>query len=161
MARQKQSVAWINKVEEFFCIHKILSDDEKVKYVSMQLEGWAYNWYMWWKKMTNICAYSWDTFKNDFFKRFEDVTKKDFFVKITKLQKKGDVEEYTYEWEALAMRVPELTNVQRLQTYVSGLKPYIREELELYNVFNLDKARCKEKIIEEKIKRSRQGNLDK
>ena len=39
----KQSVAWINKEEEFFYIHKILFDDEKVKYASMQLEGWAYN----------------------------------------------------------------------------------------------------------------------
>ena len=68
------------------------------------------------------------------------MTEKDFFAKITRLQQKGDMEEYTYEWEALAMRVPELTNVQRLQTYVSGLKPYIREELELCNVSNLGKA---------------------
>ena len=56
--------------------------------------------------MTNICAYSGDTFKNDFFKRFEDVREKDFFAKITRLHQKGDVEEYTYKWEALAMRVP-------------------------------------------------------
>ena len=102
----KQSVAWINKVEEFFCIHKILSNDEKFKCVSMQLEGRAYNWYMWWKKTTNTCAYSWDTFKNDFFKWFKDVTEKDFFEKITRLQQKGDVEEYTYEWEALLSQVP-------------------------------------------------------
>ena len=101
----KQSVAWINKAEEFFCIHKILSNDEKVKYVSMQLEGQAYNWCMCWKKTTNICAYSWNTFNNDFFKQFEDVTE-DFFSKITRIKQKGDVEEYTYEWEALAMRVP-------------------------------------------------------
>ena len=102
----KQSVAWINKAKEFFCIHKILSNDEKVKYVSMQLEGWAYRWYMWWKKTTNISAYSWDTLKNDFFKRFEDVIEKDFFTKITRLQQKCGMEEYTYEWEALVTQVP-------------------------------------------------------
>ena len=79
---------------------------------------------MWWKKMTNVCAYSWDTFKNDFFKRFEDVT--EFFAKITRLQQKGDVEEYIYEWEALATQVQELTDGQHLQTCVSSLKPYIR-----------------------------------
>ena len=86
---------------------------------------------------------------------------KDFFAKITRLQQKGDVEEYTYEWEALAMRVPELTDDQHLQTYVYGLKPYIREDLELHNVSNLGKGQRKAKIIEEKLKRSRQGNLDK
>ena len=42
-----------------------------------------------------------------------------------------------------------------------GLKPYIRDELELYTVSNLDKARRKAKLIEEKFKNSRQGNLDK
>ena len=31
----KQSVAWINKADEFFYIHQILSDDEKVKYASV------------------------------------------------------------------------------------------------------------------------------
>ena len=37
----KQSVTWINKVKELSYINKILSDDEKVKYASMQLEGWV------------------------------------------------------------------------------------------------------------------------
>ena len=126
----KQSVAWINKVEELFCIHKISSNDGKVKCVSMKLKGQVYNWYMWWKKTTKICAYSWGTFKNEFFKRFEDVTEKDFLTKITRLQQKGDMEEYTYEWEALVTWVPELTDVHHLQTYASSIKPYIREALE-------------------------------
>ena len=101
-SEKKQSVAWINKAEELFYIHEILSNNEKVKYISMQLECEVYNWYMWWKKTTHIYSYSQDTFKNDFFKRFEHVTKKGFFTKITRLQQKGDMEEYTYEWEALA-----------------------------------------------------------
>ena len=41
--KTKQSVTWINKAEEFFYIYKALSDDENIKYASMQLEGRAYN----------------------------------------------------------------------------------------------------------------------
>ena len=37
----KQSVAWINKVEEFFSIHNITADEEMIKYASMQLEDRA------------------------------------------------------------------------------------------------------------------------
>ena len=35
----KQSVTWIKKAQELFCIYKILSDDEKIKYASMQVES--------------------------------------------------------------------------------------------------------------------------
>jgi hypothetical protein len=42
---------------------------------------------------------------------------------------------------------------------VYGLKPYIREELQMHNITTMDKARCKEKIIENKLKRSSQKNL--
>ena len=78
----------------------------------MQLEGHAYNWHMWWNITTKVCSYSWHTFKNDFFKRFQDVAERDFFAKITRLPQKGDVEEYTYKWEALATQVPELSDNQ-------------------------------------------------
>ena len=99
--------------------------------------------------------------KNDFFKRFEDLKEKDFFAKITKLQQKGDVDEYTDEWEYLATHVLKLIDRQCLQTYVYELKPYIRDELELLNISTLDKARRKEKIIEKKLKKTWNKNHDK
>jgi hypothetical protein len=49
---EKQSVAWINKEKEYFEIHNIHLNKEKLKYASMQLEGHAYNYYMWWKSAT-------------------------------------------------------------------------------------------------------------
>jgi hypothetical protein len=60
-----QCVAWFNKTEEYFQIYNITTDEEKVKYASMFLEGTAYNWYMWWKG--RIQSYTWNSFKNDFF----------------------------------------------------------------------------------------------
>ena len=46
---EDQSFSWLNKAEEYFDIYNITSDEEKVKYASMHMEGYAYNWYMWWK----------------------------------------------------------------------------------------------------------------
>ena len=43
-------VAWLNKEEDYFDIYNIQSDEEKVKYVSMYIEGYAYNWYLQWKR---------------------------------------------------------------------------------------------------------------
>jgi len=64
---EKQDVAWFNKAEEYFEIYNIDDNDEKIKYVSLELEGNTYNWYMWWKKP--YFSISWNTFKDDFFKR--------------------------------------------------------------------------------------------
>ena len=114
---------------------------------------------MWWKVTTQTTKRNWNMFKNDFFKRFEDLKEKDFFAKLTRLQQKGDVDEYTDKWESLVTRVLKLTDNQRLQYYVYGLKPYIRDELELLNVSTLDKARHKEKIIEEKIEKDLEQEL--
>ena len=77
------------------------------------------------------------------------------------MQQKGDMDEYTYEWEALATRVPELKDSQNLRTYVYILKPYIIDELKLLNVSTLDKARRKAKIIEENFKKTWNRNPNK
>ena len=127
----------------------------------MQLERNAYNWYMWWKTTTRVCSFNCNTFKNDIIKRFQGITEKDFFSKITRLQQKRIIDEYTCEWEALATLVPELIDDQRLQTYIHGLKPHIQDELELPNTSTMEKARRKAKIIENKFKRSTESSFDK
>ena len=47
---EEHCVAWLNKAKEHFDIYNIQSDEEKVKYASMHMEGYAYNWYLWWKR---------------------------------------------------------------------------------------------------------------
>ena len=110
-----------------FSIHNITADEEMIKYASMQLEDRTYNWYMWWKVTTHTTKHKWKMFKNNFFKWFEYLKEKDFFAKITKMQQKGGVDEYTDEWEALETHVSKLTDSQVLQTYVYRLKIYIRD----------------------------------
>lgn len=43
---EKNNVAWINKVEQYFEIYDINDDDEKLRHASMKMEGEAYNLYM-------------------------------------------------------------------------------------------------------------------
>ena len=46
---EDQCIAWINKVEEYFDIYNIQSGEKKVKYASIHMEGYAYNWYLRWR----------------------------------------------------------------------------------------------------------------
>jgi hypothetical protein len=67
-------VAWFNKTEEYFHIYNITTDEEKVKYASMYLEGTVYNWHLWWKG--RIQSYNLNSFKNEFFLRFQGISEK-------------------------------------------------------------------------------------
>ena len=70
---EKQCIAWINNAKEHFDIHNIPYNSKKIKYAAMQLEGNAYNWYMWWKTTTQVCSFNWNKFKNDILNRFQGV----------------------------------------------------------------------------------------
>ena len=129
---ERQCIAWINKSKEYLNIHNIHYEGEKIKYASMHLEGNTYNWYLWWKNTTIICSHNWDSFGKDLTRRFQGIEEKYLFPKITRLQQKNSVDEYTCEWEAFSTRVPELTDDQWLQTYIHGLKHHICDELELH-----------------------------
>ena len=91
------------------------------------------------------------SFRNDLIKIFQGVEEKDFFAKITRLQQKNSVNEYTCESEALSTQVPKLSNDQQLQTYIHSLKQHIRDEIKLHNNSTMEEARCKAKIIESKF----------
>ena len=67
---------------------------------------------MWWIVTTWKTMLNWNTFKHDIFKRYEDLKEKDLFANITRLQQKGDVNEYTNEWESLVTRVLKLIEIQ-------------------------------------------------
>jgi hypothetical protein len=54
-------------------------------------------------------AISWTKFKNEFFKRFQGIKEEDFFTELMRLQQKGNVDDFTRDWETLATRVPGLS----------------------------------------------------
>jgi hypothetical protein len=84
-------------------------------------------------------------FQKYFFKRFQGISEKDFFSKLTRLQQKGSIDEFTHQWEALATRVFGLSNDQFLQSYIGGLKPHIQDELRLHEVTTVEKKYARQK----------------
>ena len=113
------------------------------------MEGYAYNWYLWWKKYN--FTYTWNLFKNDSFNRFQGIKEDEFFSKLTKLHQVENVEEFTHQWESLSTRVFGLYDKQRLKTYLGGLKPHLQKELKLHDIHNEEVARYKSKATERKL----------
>ena len=125
----------------------------------MKMEGEAYNWYMWWKKTT--LAISWRKFKDVFFKIFQGIKEEELFSTLIKLRQKGNVDEYTREWETLATRVPGLSESRLVQSFISGLKTHIKVELELHDITGIEAARQKEKVAKKRNLKSYFGQSQK
>ena len=87
-----------------------------------------------------------------FFKKFQGILEDEFSRKLTRLQQEGSVEEFTHQWESLSTRVFGLSDKQRLETYLGGIKPYLRKELKMHDIPNIEVARHKAKEIEHKFK---------
>lgn len=51
-----------------------------------------------------------------------------------------------------------LSDKQRLETYLGGLKPYIQKELKLHDITNIEVARCKAKAVEAKFDKFQPNN---
>jgi hypothetical protein len=67
------------------------------------------------------------------------------------MSNKGQLTEYTHEWEVLVTRFHDLTDDQLLKLYISGLKPIICNELRLSRPKNLVEARSMAKMIKRKF----------
>ena len=82
---------------------------------------------------------------------FKESKKIIFFSKLTRLPQVGSVEEFTHQWESLSTRVFGLSDKQRLETYLGGLKLYLQKELKLHDIPNVEVERYKAKVAERKL----------
>ena len=82
---------------------------------------------------------------------FKESKKIKFFSKLTRLQQVRNVEEFTHQWESLSTRVFGLSDKQRLETYLGGLKPHLQKELKLHDIPKVEVARRKAKAAERKL----------
>ena len=115
----------------------------------MHMEGYAYNWYLRWKR--DNFTYTWNLFKNDFFYSFQGIKEDEFFSKLTRVKQVRNVEEFTHQWESLSTWVVVLSDKQRLETYLGGLKPYLQKELKLHDIPKIEVVRHKEKFVGHKL----------
>jgi hypothetical protein len=70
---------------------------------SNSLEGEAYDWYLWWSGKCEARSFHWKNFTT-LLKRFHDEEDDDLYNKFMHLKQKGNVNNYTHEWEVLATR---------------------------------------------------------
>jgi hypothetical protein len=116
---------------------------------SNSLEGEAYDWYLLWSRKCDAHSFHWNNFITTLFKIFYDKEDDDLYNKFIHLKQKGNINNYTHEWEVLATRQCGFTDEKLIKMYICGLKDYICSEIKLWNPKTIKDVRHASRLIEQ------------
>ncbi|KAK3019180.1 hypothetical protein RJ639_004729 [Escallonia herrerae] len=108
--------------EELAASLDIGEEEENVQTVVMYLTDIVALWWM--RHYTDGCnVKTWETFKHELKRQFypesvEDMT----MINLRRLRQKGSIHEYVKEYSALMLKIPELSERQRLCFFIDGLQ---------------------------------------
>ena len=76
-------------------MYNIYGDDDKLNVATLYMNKTACDWFLWWDSTMKEgkLVKDWDTFKKNFFKRFQDMEEAKIYSKLTRLQQEEIVDE--------------------------------------------------------------------
>ncbi|KAK8933363.1 hypothetical protein KSP39_PZI015730 [Platanthera zijinensis] len=145
------TLEWIQKAELFFQYQDV-PEGQWVQLASFHLKDDAFQWTQWFLRGREYVP--WGEFVEGFTARFGPLEYENYEAMLQKLRQKGSVMEYRTEFEKLANRVqwPERT---LYSCFISGLKDYIRDEVQALMPQSLNHAITLARIQEERFSRQR------
>ena len=122
------AIGWIFKITQFFEYHTT-PDHERLTIASFYMEGQALAWFQWMHRNDQLS--SWPAFLHALHSRFASATYEDPTGLLCKLQQRTTVNNYLFEFEALANRIIGLPSSIALSCFISRLNPAIRREVQV------------------------------
>jgi len=123
---------------------------------SNNLEEEAYKWFLWWFKKCDARSFHWHKFTPALLKRFYEEEYDDLYIKSVHLKQKGNMNDYTHEWEVLETRQSRFTYEQLLNVCVCVcvcvLKDHKYSKLRQWNPKSIEDVGHVAKLIEQKNK---------
>ena len=129
--------SWVCRAEQFFEFQKIPME-EQLPLAAYHLEGEAQLWYQLLKDEGE--ELTWTTLKEGLYTRYGPTEYVDFFGDLTKLKQTGTVREYQSQFERLLSRVGKLPSPQQVGCFISGLKDYLRVDVQTLKPTTLTSA---------------------
>jgi hypothetical protein len=93
-------------MEGIFESNPPLGEREKIMITSNNLDGEAYDGFLWWSRKCDGHSFHWQSFTTALLKRFHEEEDDDLYNKFMHLKQKGNANDYTHECEVLATMEP-------------------------------------------------------
>ncbi|XP_058008100.1 uncharacterized protein LOC131182808 [Hevea brasiliensis] len=155
--KEKDPLGWLSRCQLFFK-HQSTLEEEKVGLASIHLEGIAQLWYL--QLIQDNPEPTWTDFESQCNKRFGPPIRSNKLGELAKLKQTGSVEDYQNKFETLVSRAGTLTQLQKIQLYISGLQEYIAVEVELHQPQDLVSAMSMSRLYERKLNSRLPSNRD-
>lgn len=128
---------FIFQIENYFTLTRVVYPADRIAYTATRLQGAALMWY----RSTNPSHLPWDDFKKALTDEFMPINAvreaRDHLARITQ----GDsVRTYLSRFRSLCMRVPNISEDEKLDRFLRGLDPELRMECELRSCTTVDEA---------------------
>ncbi|KAK3030362.1 hypothetical protein RJ639_038318 [Escallonia herrerae] len=141
-------------IARYFEVLDIDDEKEKVQTVVMYLNDIAA--LRWRRRYTDECdVKKWEKFKHELKRQFYLESIVDIaMINLQWLRKKGSIREYVKEYSALMLKIPEMSERQRLCFLVDGLQQWVATELRRREPHDLSSAM----VIVERLRDFKQGD---
>lgn len=127
--------AWLFQAEEQFSLLKIQDDDVRIKIAGLSMRSMAKTWYRLVRDQSNFpdeYLSSWDSFKSALRQEFSPVDPARLARdKLSELRQDQSVRAYTAQFRHLCTIIQTISEDEKLDRYVRGLKPRTRKEVDL------------------------------
>jgi len=137
--RNEDLPAWIFQAEEQLAMLNVTEDDLKIRIAGCALREAAKTWYYSVRSETlpeTERITTWDSFKTAMREQFSPINPiKIARDQLAELRQTGGVREYTSKFRQLCTIIsPEISEWEKFDRYVRGLKPRVRREVELRDI---------------------------
>lgn len=137
--------SWLFQINEYFNACGVHNDLERVAYAGAMLRGAASTW--WRQRRTHAAAgvmadvTTWHQFSTELRAQFTIVNA----VKVARdelaaLKQTGAVQSYAIKFRDITLQIPDITEQEKLDRFVRGLKPRLQRELAIREPATLDDA---------------------
>jgi hypothetical protein len=136
--------SWLFQLNEYFSACGVHNDLERVAYAGAMLRGAAGTW--WRQRRTHAAAgmsdvSTWHQFSTELRDQFTIVNA----VKVARdelaaLKQTGAVQNYAIKFRDITLQIPDITDQEKLDRFVRGLKPRLQRELAIREPATLDDA---------------------
>ncbi|XP_073152641.1 uncharacterized protein [Henckelia pumila] len=140
-------LAWISRIQRYFDFY-MTPDPQRLTIASFHLDGDALDWYDWMNRSKLIT--NWTEFLEAVERQFGPSEYEDHLGTMSKLMQVGKLGEYQHQFEQLATKIPNVPESVLVSCFISGLRPDLRRETQVYKPQSLKKAMGLARLFDDK-----------
>ena len=142
----KDCQIWLGKMEMFFHVNQV-PQDALITTAAFFLGGPAATWW----GLLNPKPDAWEGFKAALIQRFTLETPFVLRSRWTGLRQTGGLQDYVDQTMTLVMKIPDASEGEKVQRFLEGLKPELRNKLMMEDLPNLNAAVNKALLLDQRI----------